>query len=236
MSGLSGRVAVVTGGGSGIGLDVARTLAEEGVHVTICGRKKGKLESAVRKFKKLPGEVRSVVADVSRPADVRRLMAGVIRRHRRVDVLVNNAGIYKRGNLDSISLADWDEIINVNLRGAFLCTRAVLPVMKKRRSGYVINISSLAGKMGMEGGGAYSASKFGLNGMTESLAEEGERFNIRATSICPGYVATPMVRGVAVPFKKMIQPGDISQTVLYLLNLTPQVKIKEIVIERKGAG
>lgn len=236
MSCLSGRVAIVTGGGSGIGFEITRALAEEGVHVTVCGRREGKLDSVTRKFKNLPGEVRAVVADVSRPPDIRRLVGGVFKRYRRVDILVNNAGIYKNGNLDTLSLAKWDEILNVNLRGAFLCARAVLPLMKKRRSGYIINISSLAGKIGMEGGGAYSASKFGLNGMTEVLGEEGARFNIRATAICPAYVATPMVRGVSVPFKKMIQPEDISRTVLYLLHLTPQVKIKDIVLERKDAG
>lgn len=235
MSCLAGKVAIVTGGGSGIGLAVARDLAKGGVHVTICGRRKRKLDAVIKKFKDLAGDIRAVSADVSRSSDARKVVKATLDRHRRIDFLVNNAGVFKQGNLDSFSEADWDETMAVNLKGAFLFSRAVLPHMKRRREGYIVNISSLAGKMGMEGGAAYSASKFGMNGLTESLSEEGQKHNIRATAICPAYVATPMVRGVSVPFRDMIQPEDISSTVLYLFHLSSRVIIKDVVLERQGA-
>jgi len=123
----------------------------------------------------------------------------------------------------------------VNLRGAFLCARAVLPSMKRQRRGYIVNISSLAGKIGMAGSAAYCASKFGLVGLSQSIGEEGEPWNIRATAICPAYVNTPMVRGAPVDPSRMIQPQDIAATVRYLLELTDYAVVKEVVVERQGA-
>ena len=235
MSRLKDQVAIVTGGGSGIGLAIARALMGDGVHVVICGRNRKRLGSAVKELSGMPGTVRAVQADVSVADDIRRLIRETMNRFKRIDVLVNNAGIGKSGAVETFTVDDWNEVLDINLTGAFRFSQAVFPVMKRQKSGYLINISSVAGKIGMGGMGAYSASKFGLIGLTQSLIEEGEPYNIRATAICPGYVATPMVKGAPVAFKDMIQPEDIGRTVLYLLNLTGNVVVKEIVLDRKGA-
>src|SRR5207249_1838533 len=164
--------------------------------------------------------VLAVTADVSKPGDVRRAVQQTLARFGRIDVLVNNAGISGRGRVEDLSERDWDRVLSVNLRGAFLCARAVLPSMKRQRRGYIVNISSLAGKIGMAGSAAYCASKFGLVGLSQSIGEEGAPWNIRATAICPAYVNTPMVRGAPVDPSRMIQPQDIAATVRYLLELT----------------
>jgi 3-oxoacyl-[acyl-carrier protein] reductase len=179
--------------------------------------------------------VLAVSTDVAVAAQVEHMVEQTMARFGRIDLLVNNAGTYREGDIDELTEAEWDEVQAVNLKGAFLCTKAVLPVMKRQRSGYVVNIASVAGKTGFGGASAYCASKFGLVGLTESLLEEGVGHNIRATVICPGYVATPMVAGVSVPASEMIPPEDIGRIVVGLLQLAPVTVIKEIVVQRKGA-
>ena len=125
--------------------------------------------------------------------------------------------------------------MGTNLKGAFFCTKNVLPIMKKQKYGYIINIASLAGKVGFGGSSIYSASKFGMVGFGESLLEEGVADNIRVTTLCPGFVATPMVAGASVSFEEMIPPKDIGQLVVTLLHLSENTVIKEIVIHRKGS-
>lgn len=146
-----------------------------------------------------------------------------------------SSGIGLHGSIEKFPEEDWDTLLAVNLKGVFLCSKAVFPIMKRQREGYIVNISSLSGKMGMAGIGAYCASKFGVIGLTETLIEEGMPYSIKATAICPAYVNTPMVAGAPVPASRMIQPEDIAATVLFLLSLSDYAIIKEIIIERKGA-
>lgn len=238
MSHLKDQVAIVTGGSSGIGFAVARTLLSEGMRVVISARDRRKLENARIELERgLSGKNRviAVPADVSSASQVEEMVGETVKAWGRIDLLVNNAGIGRWGAIEELSEADWDRVQAVNLKGTFLCTKGVLPVMKKQRSGYIVNISSLAGKKGFGGGSAYSASKFGVVGLTESLLEEGIEYHIRATVICPGYVATPMVAGVSVPAEEMIPPEDIGKIVAGLLHLSPVTVIKEIVIQRRGA-
>jgi 3-oxoacyl-[acyl-carrier protein] reductase len=242
-SSLNGHVAVITGGSSGIGLAVARAVTAEGMAVAIAARDAKRLNQAAADLaavsasgSKHPGAaVLAVPADVAKADDVARLIDQAMARFGRIDLLVNNAGTYREGDIDELTEAEWDEVQAVNLKGAFLCTRAVLPIMKRQRLGYIVNIASIAGKTGFGGASAYCASKFGMVGLTESLLEEGVPHNIRATAICPGYVATPMVAGVSVPAGEMIPPEDIGQLVVGLLRLAPVTVIKEIVVQRKGA-
>jgi NAD(P)-dependent dehydrogenase (short-subunit alcohol dehydrogenase family) len=247
--GTEAGTAYVTGGSSGIGLAIARALVERGWSLSICGRSPAKLEEAwaalepggptIEGRRRSDGPKEQMVyaepADVSIEADVRRWIAASRERFGPPDLLVNNAGVGSWAEISALGETDWDRVMNVNLKGAFLCTREVLPMMRARGVGYVINIASLAGKKGMAGGAAYCASKFGMVGFTESLLAEEKRNGIRATAICPGYVATPMVDDADVPASEMIQPADIARTVLYLLELSPNVIIKEIVVERVGA-
>ncbi len=235
---LKDQVAVITGGSSGIGFAVARAALAEGMRVAIAARNQEKLAHAVAELKKeAKGEDRlmAIRTDVSVAAQVEAMVRETVDRWSRVDLLVNNAGIGQSAPIEEMSEADWDRVQSVNLKGAFLCMKAVLPVMKWQRSGYIVNISSLAGKEGTGGLAAYSASKFGLIGLTESLLEEGVAHQIRATAICPGYVATPMVAGVSVPPEEMIPPEDIGKIIIGLLHLSPVTIIKEIVVQRRGA-
>jgi len=232
---LQGRVAVITGGSSGIGLAIARAVSADGMDVVIAAREPARLKAAAEGLERGGGAVLAVPADVANADAVVRLIDQVMARFGRIDLLVNNAGTYREGNIDELTEAEWDEVQAVNLKGAFLCTRAVLPVMKRQRSGYVVNIASVAGKTGFGGASAYCASKFGMVGLTESLLEEGVGHNIRATAICPGYVATPMVAGVSVPASEMIPPEDIGRIVVGLLTLAPVTVIKEIVVQRTGS-
>ncbi len=235
MSHLKNSVAIITGGGSGIGLAIASSLVAEGMTVVIVGRDSKKLERAKNKLEKEGGKVLTVPTDVSVTDQVKKLVKQTMDSFGRVDLLVNNAGIGKPGSIEQSTEAVWDETQAINLKGAFLCIKAVLPIMKRQGSGYVVNISSLAGKMGFGGMAAYSASKFGMVGLTESLLEEAIENNIRATVICPGFVDTPMVRGASVPAKDMIPPEDIGKLVVGLLHLSPVTVIKEIVVQRRGA-
>jgi NAD(P)-dependent dehydrogenase (short-subunit alcohol dehydrogenase family) len=235
MAHLKGQVAVVTGGSSGIGFAIARALAAEGMAVTIGARNPERLKGAAKELEGDGGRVLAVRTDVGNPSQAADLIARAEKAFGRIDVLVNNAGIGTWGMIDELSGTDWDRVQSVNLKGAFLCTKAVLPVMKRQRSGYIVNISSVSGKEGSAGGSAYSASKFGLIGFTQSLIEEGVPHNIRATALCPGYVATPMVEDVGIPPGEMIPPEDIARLVVGLLHLSPVTVIREIVVERTGA-
>ncbi|MEW6684106.1 MAG: SDR family NAD(P)-dependent oxidoreductase [Nitrospirota bacterium] len=235
MSHLRDQVAVITGGSSGIGLAIASSLVAEGMRVGICARDEKKLRQAAKTLEASDGKVLAIPADVSAADQVATLIKHVKNAFGRIDVLVNNAGVGRLKSIAESTEAEWDRIQAINLKGTFLCTKAVLPIMKRQRSGYVVNIASLAGKTGFGGAAAYSASKFGVVGLTESLLEEAIIHNIRATAICPGYVATPMVQGAPVPQEEMIPPEDIGKLVVGLLHLSAYTVIKEIVIERKGA-
>jgi len=232
---LKDQVALITGGGSGIGLAIARAVAAEGMAVAIAARESKRLTQAASDLERDGATVLAVPTDVAKAGDVTRLIDRTMARFGRIDLLVNSAGTYREGNIDELTEAEWDEVQAVNLKGAFLCAKAVLPIMKRQRAGYVVNIASVAGKTGFGGASAYCASKFGLVGLTESLLEEGVPHNIRATAICPGYVATPMVAGVSVSASEMIPPEDIGRIVVGLLALAPVTVIKEIVVQRTGA-
>jgi 3-oxoacyl-[acyl-carrier protein] reductase len=235
MSHLKDQAAIITGGSSGIGLAVAIALVQEGMRIAIAARDEKRLRKAADRLKSSGGAVLAVPADVSAADQVETLVTQTLDRFGRVDLLVNNAGIGKWGEIEETSESDWDVVQAINLKGAFLCTKAVLPIMKRQRSGYIVNIASLAGKIGMAGSSAYSASKFGMVGLTQSLLEEVIGHNIRATVICPGYVATPMVEGDSVPAAEMIPPEDIGRLIVGLLHLSPLTVIREIVVERQGA-
>ncbi len=234
MTHLKNQVALITGGSRGIGLAIASALIAEGMIVAITARNADRLHAAADKLRAEGGEVIAAVADVSQSDQVSRFVAQVIAETGRIDLLVNNAGIFKQGRIHQISEADWDEVQAINLKGAFLFTKAVLPTMKTQGGGYVMNISSVAGKTGFANASAYCASKFGMIALTESLLEEAISDNIRSTAICPGYVATPMVESAPVPQEEMIPPTDIAKIVTGLLMLSPITIIKEIIVNRAG--
>jgi 3-oxoacyl-[acyl-carrier protein] reductase len=234
--GAEAGTALITGGGSGIGLAITRALLDRGWRVAICGRDRDKLERAATQLTNQDSSFGERLlwnrVNVSRNQDVQLWVNEVCRRFGAPSLLVNNAGIGVDGRISALSEDEWDRVQDTNLKGAFLCTREVLPRMREHGTGMVINIASLAGKQGFAGSSAYCASKFGLVGFTESLVREEAAHGIRATSICPAFVATPMVAEAEVPAEEMIQPEDIARSVLFLLDLSPNVVIREIVVER----
>lgn len=234
MGTLNGKVALVTGGGSGIGYAITKALLDDGIRVAICGRDERKLRKAETELENHGGNLLVMPADVSKKHEVEQWVNAAIGKFGRIDVLVNNAGVALWSDVENITDEHLDYQLNVNLRGPLYCSQVVLPYLKGQESGYIINISSICGKSGFAGTAAYSASKFGLMALSDSLREEGAPFNIKVTAICPGFVATPMVTDAPVPLEEMIKPEDIAKAVLFLLNLSEYAAVKEIVITRKG--
>ncbi|SIQ46169.1 3alpha(or 20beta)-hydroxysteroid dehydrogenase/3-oxoacyl-[acyl-carrier protein] reductase [Rhizobium sp. RU35A] len=184
MSGvLQGKVTVVTGAARGLGRAVAKAYAAEGAVVYALDV----LEDEVATLATEPGDLRPGRLDLADPADIEQVMTAIEAEAGRVDVLVNNAGIIFFKPVEEVSLADWDLLMNINLRGAFLCCRAVAPGMKARRSGAIINVSSNAGIKGDTDESTYCASKFGLEGLSRALAVEFAPYNVSVNSITPGH-------------------------------------------------
>ena len=194
--GLEGRVAIVTGGSRGIGRAVAQCLAEDGASVVVSGLDLARCEVAAKELESVGVPVLGVVADVARREDVERLVDQTKERFARIDVLVNNAGITRDALLVRMKDEDWDRVLDVNLRGAFLMTRAVAKVMMRQKGGRIINISSAAGAMGNPGQANYSAAKAGLIGLTKATARELSRWGILVNAVAPGLIDTDMAAAI----------------------------------------
>ncbi|HVY61068.1 MAG TPA: SDR family NAD(P)-dependent oxidoreductase [Planctomycetota bacterium] len=234
-SALAGQVALITGGTRGIGLAIAKTFARHGMRIAICARRKEQLADAVRQLEALDAEVLGVPADVTNAAEVEQFVNEALKRFGRLDVLVNNAGTGGYGPIDQTTEEDLQKVLDVNLRGVFLASRAVFPIMREKRRGYIITISSICGKEAYAEISAYCASKFASVGFTEALLKEGIDSGIRTTSICPGMVDTEMVEGAGVPPEEMLKADDIAEACLFLLSLSEKAVVKEIVLQRAGA-
>ena len=182
-------VGIVTGGSKGIGLGIARAFLERGMQVAITGRNEKDLRVAVEALE-AAANVLPIASDVRDPADAQRIVDETVARFGGVDVLVNNAGVGRFAPVADMSVETWQQVIDTNLSGVFYCTHAVLPEMRRRGGGYIVNISSLAGKNSFTGGAAYCASKAGLNAFSEALMQEVRYDNIRVSYVMPGSVAT----------------------------------------------
>jgi 3-oxoacyl-[acyl-carrier protein] reductase len=190
---LKDKVALVTGAGRGIGKAVATAYARAGAQLALCARTKSELEQNVAELRALKVQVEGWVCDVSLEQPVKEFVGNAHERFGKIDVLVNNAGVMTRPvPMTEIDVKKWDYTIAVNLRGPFLMTQAVLPIMLKRKSGSIINVSSMIGRGAYANFVAYASSKWGLEGFTQSLAAEVRSFAIRVNSIEPGYVATKL--------------------------------------------
>jgi NADP-dependent 3-hydroxy acid dehydrogenase YdfG len=238
---LDGKTALITGGGSGIGLCVARLFLKEGAKVAICGRDADKLRRAADELRS--GEpLITHAADLSDPAAARQMIDTITSRLGRIDVLVNNAGLnIKERAIRELTPASWQLLLHANLDSAFYCIHAVLPQMLQRRDGVIVNVSSIAGKRaGPLGGAGYAAAKFGLGALATCLAAEEKDTGIRISTICPGEVNTPILdhRPLAVTDaqrQKMLQPEDVAQAVLFVATLPPHVSIPEMIITPTSA-
>jgi 3-oxoacyl-[acyl-carrier protein] reductase len=220
------KVAAITGASRGIGRSIALFLAGEGVKIVASARNSAELEKLVAEIKEKGGEAIAVAGDVAVTADADRLVDAAVAAYGRLDILVNNAGITRDGLLLRMKDEDWDAVLNVNLKGAFLCTRAAAKVMSKQRYGRIINISSVVGEMGNPGQANYCASKAGLLGLTKSVARELARRNVTVNAVTPGFIVTDMTEALPekareelaaqIPLGRLGDAEDIAHAVLFL--------------------
>jgi 3-oxoacyl-[acyl-carrier protein] reductase len=230
-AGVGGQVAVVTGAGGGIGASIARRLATLGASTVLCGRRRPPLEETARLIAGAGGTANVIECDVSDLRAVADLAAAVEGRYGRCDVLVNNAGIGGFGSpLHQMPVEAWDQILNTNLRGVFYCIRSFAPMMIQARSGHIVNISSLAGKNALPNGAAYAASKWGLNGLSYSVAEELRSYNVRVSVVCPGSTLTDLTPHSGKDAGKMLQPDDVAHVVAMLVTQAPQSFASEVIL------
>jgi NAD(P)-dependent dehydrogenase (short-subunit alcohol dehydrogenase family) len=228
---LTGQVAVVTGAGRGIGAAIASGLAGLGARVVLCGRSREALETAAAAIQNRGGQSAVMECDVADLHSVESLAQRVERTFSKVNILVNNAGIGGSGGpLHQLPPEVWDQVINTNLRGAYYCIRSFVPLMLRNQGGHIINISSIAGKNPLPNGAAYAASKWGLNGLSYSVAEELRGHNIRVSVICPGSTHTEFSPHGGMNTEKMLQADDVAHVVAMIVTQTPQSFASEIVL------
>jgi 3-oxoacyl-[acyl-carrier protein] reductase len=225
---LAGKVALVTGASRGIGLAIAQRLGKMKARVSICGRDRMKLDQSAGSLRAQGVETLAVQADVARGDQISSLVQKTQQELGPIDILVNNAGIGLFGAFHEFGEADWDSVMNTNLKSVFLMCRAVAPGMIHRETGHIINISSLAGKNTFAGGAIYCASKWGLMGLTGSMAEDLRRHGIRVSAICPGSVATDFSAHDGKNSAKMLQPEDVAHAVAALVTQSAGSFISEV--------
>lgn len=223
---LQDKIAVVTGASRGIGRGIALALAAQGATIVAVGTNQVAVESVVAELKELGGEALGVPANITESADVDKVFKAAKEAYGRVDILVNNAGITRDGLLLRMKEADWDAVMDVNLKGAFLASKAVAKLMTKQRSGRIINISSVVGQMGNPGQANYCASKAGLIGLTRSNARELAKRNITVNAVAPGFISTAMTDALPeeqrqelaaqIPLERLGSVEDIAHAVLFL--------------------
>ena len=230
MTRFSDRVAIVTGAGQGMGLAIAERLLREGASVVLADINRDRLARAAEELDAWRTTLEAVQVDLTRPSDVTRLVASARARFGAVDILVNNAGVLRSSAVEQISEEEWDLVVNGNLKACFLCAQAVVPDMKARRYGKVLNMASMAGRATSTLGGAhYTAAKAGVLGLTRHLARELAPYRINVNAVSPGIVDTPMVAAAltpdqvaalaaSIPFERLAAPAEIASLVAFLVS------------------
>ncbi|HXG39090.1 MAG TPA: SDR family NAD(P)-dependent oxidoreductase [Bacteroidota bacterium] len=226
---LKDTVALVTGAGRGIGKAIAITLATEGSTAVLVARTKSELESVRSEIEGRGGKAIALPADITKPEQVHLVFDEVSKQFGRLDILVNNAGIGRFAPVKELSLSDFDAMWNVNMRGLFLCTQQAVKMMEARKSGVIVNISSLAGKNAFVNGAGYAATKWALMGFAKCLMLEVREQNIRVVTVCPGSVDTTFSHPQD-PSKaeKLIQPQDVADIVLAAITIPARSMVSEI--------
>jgi meso-butanediol dehydrogenase/(S,S)-butanediol dehydrogenase/diacetyl reductase len=229
---LAGKVAIVTGGGSGIGRAIAQALAKEGAQVAVVGRRKDKLRQAADEIRSASGQAIAITADITDSADTHSAVAEVEKHFGKLNVLINNAGALSVSTVESISEVDWDRIISVNLKGTFLMSRAALPAIRRVGGGSIVNIGSVLGLVAVKDRAAYCASKGGVTLLTKAMALDHAHEQIRVNCICPSVVETDLIRDIfakseegrrakqdrvaTIPLGRFGQPQDVAGLAVFL--------------------
>ncbi|HKD80981.1 MAG TPA: SDR family oxidoreductase [Candidatus Angelobacter sp.] len=228
---LNGKIALVTGAGRGIGAAIALKLGSLGATTVVCGRTLARLQHTAGQIRAAGGDAEAIACDVAEWSSVAALAERVQKTFRRLDILINNAGVggYS-GPLHTMPLEKWDTIFNTNLRGVFHMIRGLAPMMIANGGGDIINISSIAGKNPLPNGAAYGASKWGLNGLSYSVAEELRGHNIRVAVVCPGSTHTEFSPHEGKSPEKMLIPEDVAHAVAMLVTSRPQAFMSEVVL------
>jgi 3-oxoacyl-[acyl-carrier protein] reductase len=225
---LKGKVALVTGGAQGIGKAVALTLARHGADVIVADVNLEKARETAKEVEAAGRSAMAVNVDVTRLSDVEQMVESAMGHFGKVDILINNAGIARDKLILRMTEEDWDAVLDVNLKGTFNCTKAIIKHMSKQRSGKIVNIASVVGEMGNAGQANYSASKAGVIGFTKTIAREFAQRGINVNAIAPGYIQTPMTEVLPekakeelkrmIPMERLGQPEDVAQAVLFLVS------------------
>jgi 3-oxoacyl-[acyl-carrier protein] reductase len=225
---LKEKVALVTGAAQGIGKAVALMLARHGADVIVADVNLEKAQETAREVEAIGRGAMAVKVDVTRLSDVEQMVESALGRFGKIDILVNNAGIARDKLILRMTEEDWDAVLDVNLKGTFNCTKAVIKHMSKQRSGKIVNIASVVGEMGNAGQANYSASKAGVIGLTKTIAREFAQRGINVNAIAPGYIQTPMTDGLPdkakeelkrmIPMERLGQPEDVAHAVFFLVS------------------
>jgi NAD(P)-dependent dehydrogenase (short-subunit alcohol dehydrogenase family) len=229
---LQGKVAIVTGGGSGIGKGIARALADEGCSVVIASRNAARLDAAAEELRASGSQIWAVPTDVADEAQVKALFQQTMERFGQVDILVNSSGAFDGGPIDAIPLSAWNNVIGANLTGPFLCIREAFPLMKKAGGGRIINIGSISAQRTRENMAPYTASKFGIWGLTQAAALEGRPYGIAVSCLHPGNTAVErrLSSGKEMDQEPMIPTTEIARVALLMATLPPEANMLEAIV------
>jgi len=225
---LSGKVALVTGSAQGIGKAIALLLAKNGADVVVSDINLEKAQETTNEIQGMGRRSFAIKVNVADLKDVERMVEAIVEQFGRIDILVNNAGITRDRLILRMTEEDWDAVLNVNLKGTFNCTKAVIRHMSKQKSGKIVSIASVSGEMGNPGQANYAASKAGVIGFTKTIAREFAGRGINVNAIAPGYIQTPMTDAVPekakeelkrmIPMERLGKPEDVAQAVLFLVS------------------
>jgi 3-oxoacyl-[acyl-carrier protein] reductase len=225
---LAGKVALVTGAAQGIGKAVALLLARNGADMVVSDINLEKAEETAKEVQPLGRKALAIKVDVAKLGDVEKMVEAILAQFGKVDILVNNAGIARDKLILRMTEEDWDAVLNINLKGTFNCTKAVVRHMSKQKSGKIVNIASVVGEMGNAGQGNYAASKAGVIGFTKTIAREFAQRGINVNAIAPGYIETPMTDALPekakeelkrlIPMDRLGKPEDVAEAVLFLVS------------------
>jgi 3-oxoacyl-[acyl-carrier protein] reductase len=225
---LTGKVALVTGAAQGIGRAIALLLAQKGADIVVSDINLEKAQETAKEIETIGRRAMAIKVDVANSDNVERMIQAILERFSQIDILVNNAGIARDKLVLRMTEEDWDAVLNINLKGTFHCTKAVVKHMSKQRSGKIVNIASVVGEMGNAGQANYSASKAGVIGFTKTIAREFAQRGINVNAIAPGYIQTPMTDVLPekvkedlrrmIPLERLGQPEDVAEAVFFLVS------------------